>query len=324
MAADRRAAGGADHPHRHLRQFLAHGRHRTVRPVFGDLLRPRPGDSRRAAGQPRRGRRSVHRDLEPRLHAVRGGAARHPRAAAAPLDRHRHGLRAHRRRAAGQAQQLRHRSVSRPDPGQRGGHGAGAGRAVPGQPSRGGRPSALLGLPDGRRGAAVQRGPRLRAAADHASGDAPRAHDGRPRAGDVAAGARPDPPDGRGLPRTRPRRGADRRDAAAGGNALQGDAGPRPRAARRGDRKARRGREAGRRRGVQALRHLRLPARSDAGCAARAGPGRGRGRVRGGDGRAAPPRPRRVVRLRRCRHRPGVVRGQGARRRHRVSRRRAW
>ena len=36
-----------------------------------------PGDPGRAAGQPGRGRRPVHRDLEPRVHAVRGGAARH-------------------------------------------------------------------------------------------------------------------------------------------------------------------------------------------------------------------------------------------------------
>ena len=31
----------ADHPHRHLRQLLADGRHRPLRPVLGDLLRPR-------------------------------------------------------------------------------------------------------------------------------------------------------------------------------------------------------------------------------------------------------------------------------------------
>ena len=33
-------------------QFLAHGRHRPLRPVLGDLLRPRPVDSRRPARQP--------------------------------------------------------------------------------------------------------------------------------------------------------------------------------------------------------------------------------------------------------------------------------
>ena len=74
----------------------------------------------------------------------------------------------------------------------------------------------------------VQRGPRLRAAPDHAPRHAPRPHDGRARAGDVAAGAGAGAPDGRRLPRTGARRDADRRDAAAGGNPLQGDAGSRP------------------------------------------------------------------------------------------------
>ena len=41
MEAHRRVAGRADHPHRHVRQFLAHGRYRPVRPVLRDLLRPR-------------------------------------------------------------------------------------------------------------------------------------------------------------------------------------------------------------------------------------------------------------------------------------------
>ena len=39
----------AHHPHRRLRQFLADGRHRPVRAVLGNLLRPRRQDSRRAA-----------------------------------------------------------------------------------------------------------------------------------------------------------------------------------------------------------------------------------------------------------------------------------
>ena len=39
----------ADHPHRRLRQFLGDGRHRPVRPVLGDLLRPRRPDPRRPA-----------------------------------------------------------------------------------------------------------------------------------------------------------------------------------------------------------------------------------------------------------------------------------
>ena len=66
----------AHHPHRHLRQFLDDGPDRPLRPVLGDLLRPRPGDPRWPAGQPRRGRRPVRRDLEPRLHAVRAARGR--------------------------------------------------------------------------------------------------------------------------------------------------------------------------------------------------------------------------------------------------------
>ncbi len=54
-----------------------------------------------------------------------------------------------------------------------------AGRPVPDQPPRGGRPPAQRVVPDRRRRAAVQRGPRLRAAPDHAPRDAAPAHDGR-------------------------------------------------------------------------------------------------------------------------------------------------
>ena len=55
-----------------------------------------------------------------------------------------------------------------------------------------------------------QRGARLRAAPDHAPRHAPRPHDGRAGAGDVPAGAGAGAPDGRRLPRTGARRGADR------------------------------------------------------------------------------------------------------------------
>ncbi len=55
-------------------------------------------------------------------------------------------------------------------------------------------------VPDRRGRAAVQRGPRLRAAPDHAPGHAPPAHDGRARAGDVAPGAGAGAADGRRLP----------------------------------------------------------------------------------------------------------------------------
>ena len=59
-----------DHPHPDQGQFLGDGLGRAVRPVLGNLLRPWRPYPRRAAGQPRRGRRPLRRDLEPRLHAI--------------------------------------------------------------------------------------------------------------------------------------------------------------------------------------------------------------------------------------------------------------
>src|SRR3984893_2184953 len=59
----------------------------------------------------------MHRDLEPRLHAVRAAAGRRAGAVAAAVDRYRHGAGAHRRGTAGQARQLRHRPVPRADHG---------------------------------------------------------------------------------------------------------------------------------------------------------------------------------------------------------------
>ncbi len=70
LEEDRRPLRREDHPHPDLRQFLADGRHRPVRPVFGDLHRSGRGLSRRTARQPGRGRRPLPRILEPRLHAI--------------------------------------------------------------------------------------------------------------------------------------------------------------------------------------------------------------------------------------------------------------
>ncbi len=179
LEEDRRPAGRAHHPHRDQRQFLGDGRHRPLRPVLGDLLRPRRGHSRRPARQPRRGRRPLHRDLEPRLHAVRAGDEGGAHRPAAALDRHRHGAGAHRRGAAGRARQLRHRPVQGADP--RLGRGDRRPRRgqEPGEPPHHRRPSARLELPDRRRRAAVQRGPRLCAAPHHAPRHAPCAAAGR-------------------------------------------------------------------------------------------------------------------------------------------------
>ena len=72
-AKNRRAAGGEDYPHRHFGQFLDDGRRRTVRSLLGDLLRSRPVHSRGSPGKCRCRGRPLHRNLEPRLHAVRSG-----------------------------------------------------------------------------------------------------------------------------------------------------------------------------------------------------------------------------------------------------------
>ena len=58
-----------------------------------------------------------------------------------------------------------------------------------------------LRVPDRRRRAAVERGPRLRAPPHHAPRHAPRHDDGRAGSGDVSPGAGAHPPDGRRLSR---------------------------------------------------------------------------------------------------------------------------
>ena len=73
LEEDRRLLGRPHHPHRDLGQFLGDGRYRPVRPVLGDLHRPRRAHLGRASRQPGRGRRPLPRILESRLHAVRAG-----------------------------------------------------------------------------------------------------------------------------------------------------------------------------------------------------------------------------------------------------------
>ena len=113
-------------------------------------------------------------------------------------------------------------------------------RAAGGVAPRHRRSSARLVLPDRRRRAAVEGGPRLRAAPDHAPRHAPRAHPRLQGAADVAAGAGAGAADGRGLSRAGARRAADHRDAEARGDRLQAHARTRPQAARRRGREARR------------------------------------------------------------------------------------
>ncbi len=180
------------------RQLLDDGRHRPLRPLLGDLLRPRPGDPRRPARQPGRGRRPLHRDLEPRVHAVRHAARRQREAAAGPLRGHRHGPGAAGRRAAARAQQLRDRPVRRADQGRR----ARDRLPGPGQPlaARDRRPHPRHRLPGQRWRDPGQRRPRLRAAPHRAPRHPPRLQ-ARPQAAVLPqAGARPGGADGRGLP----------------------------------------------------------------------------------------------------------------------------
>ena len=149
----------------------------------GDQIRRRP------AGLGRRGRRPLHRDLEPRLHAVRDAAGRRARQPAAALDRHRHGARAHRRVLQGKHDNYDidlMRALIRASAEATGVDPDGAAQGLA---SRHRRPSARLGVPGRRRRAAVQRGARLRAAPHHAPRHAPRAIARRARSADVAAGA---------------------------------------------------------------------------------------------------------------------------------------
>ena len=193
--------------------FWAMGDTGPCGPVLGDFLRSRRPHSGRPARLAGRRRRPLHRDLESRLHAVRDLGQRRAGQPAAPVDRHRHGARAHRRRAAGRARQLRHRPFPRAHPRQRRPDrrrsGRAAARLAPGHR----RPPARLRLPGRRRRAAVERGPRLCAPPHHAPRHAPRADSGRARSFDVAPRSGADPRDGPGLSGADPRRVADLGDA---------------------------------------------------------------------------------------------------------------
>ena len=134
--------------------------------------------------------------------------------------------------------------------------GTGGGRAVPGEPPRGRGPFAGRRVPDRRRRAALQRGTRLRAAANTAPRHAARAHDGRAGAASAAAGAGAGAADGRRLSGVAARGGAGDRDPAAGGDAIPFAARARARAAFRGNGAARERAGAAGRGRVPPLRHL--------------------------------------------------------------------
>ena len=116
LEEDRRPAGRAHHPHRRRPTISGDGRHRPLRSVLGDLLRPRRARSRAA----RRARPTQDGDRFIEIWNLvfmqfEQVAAGERVAAAAPVDRHRHGARAHRRRACRASRQLRHRPVPRAD-----------------------------------------------------------------------------------------------------------------------------------------------------------------------------------------------------------------
>ena len=124
-----RMARWGDVDQRRRQELLADGRHRAVRAVQRDPLRPRraPVGRARVHPGPQRELPALARDLEPRVHGVRP-AARRPRAAAVHERRHRDGPGAARQRPPAGPSQLRHgpvRADPRPD--------ARAARARPGR-----------------------------------------------------------------------------------------------------------------------------------------------------------------------------------------------
>ena len=299
-----------DHPHPDLRQFLADGRYRPVRPLLGDLLRPWRRTSR--AARPARPDEDGDRFIEiwnlvfMQFEQVAAGRAA---AAAEPVDRHRHGARAHRGGAAGHARQLRHRPVPGADPRRRATRPASTADGPRKASATASSPTTCAPRPSWSPTACCRR---TRAAAMCCAGScaAPCATPQLLGASEplmwrlVPALVREM---GAGLSRAGARRAADHRDAAARGDALPADAGARPGHPRRGDAAISATAQAARGRGrVHALRHLWLPARPDAGRAARARHRRRHRRLRRRDG--APARRRRA--------RPGPAR---ARRRPRPS-----
>ena len=164
-------------------QFLGDGRYRPVRPVLGDLHRSRRAHLGRTSRQPGRGRRPLPRILESRLHAVRAGdegasacRCRGPRSIPA------WGWSAWPAILQGVDSVFETDLFRNLIDATSSALGRGPERAERGVVPRHRGPSALLVVPGRRRRAAVERGPRLCAAPDHAPRDAPRAVARRRRA----------------------------------------------------------------------------------------------------------------------------------------------
>ena len=242
---------GADPPlQRRAGELLVLRRGRALRPLLGAPLRL--GRERGLRGvrpsrvPPRRRLRALPRGLEPGLHDLLPGRGRGEDAAPRAEHRHRRRAGARGRGARRRAHGLRDRRAPGPASGGgaphrpalraggRSGGGAGAPRHRRARPRR--------GLPGRRRGAAGERGARLRAAPHDPPRHLLRTHH-RPggRALRAARGAR-DRDRARRLPRSR--RAGERHPAhrAGGGGALPRDPDPRPRAPRAAHRARPRGR----------------------------------------------------------------------------------
>ncbi len=232
------------------------------------LHRPRPamGQRRRPA---RRRERALPGVLEPRLHAVRPHDARRrqrePRAAAGEQHRHRPRPGADGRHPAGRRHGLRDRHVRAADGARAGAGDERARRARAADPRR---PLARDDVPHRRRRRALQRGPRLHPAPDHAACD-PAGQPDRDAAGLPAAVRREGDRDhGPRLPRAGARARPGHALGALRGGGLRPHAGAGHEAARGGHRALARVKDHPGDRRLQAARHLRLPVRGHAGAGA--------------------------------------------------------
>ena len=202
VRAHRRQAGRPEVP---VRQLLADGRHRPLRPVQRDLLRPRPRRRGRPARIARRGRRPLHRDLEPRVHAVqprREGRRCNP----LPKPSVDTGMGLERIAAVLQHVHSNYEIDLFQDLIKAAARETGTKDLEEPFAQRHRRPHPRLLVPDRRRRDPGQRGPRLRAAPDHPPRDPPRLQ-ARPEAAVLPqAGRRPRPGDGRRLSRSCARR----------------------------------------------------------------------------------------------------------------------
>ena len=157
------------------------------------------------------------------------------------------------------------------------------------EPADHGRARAVERGPGERRRVPLERGPRLRAAADHPSCGSSRVPARQRAARDAGDDRARDRGHGRRVPRPRAQPRLHHRRGRPRGGALPADDEERPHDLRRGGRPAQRAEGAEWRRGVPVARHVRLSARAHAGDRVRARHRRRQRGLRRGDGRAAPP-----------------------------------